>query len=125
MYHPAAFENSRCWVQSVGFHLVCASTPIAVIVILEIARDFVKAVVVQNIVYDVVPVEQIHNRRTLVRLSALPRVKREVKQQACTAVWSRTTCIVRIFIFLSVDVVASSVCELRTRRAVCIVPPKR
>ena len=109
-----------------GLHRVVAKAATAVVVHLEVAAGFIKAVAIQQVVGDVVPVEQIGHGRRAIGGRDLGQVKGEQETETCAAIGAGTPIggVVGIRVGVGVNVVAFGGGKFRPRRAIGIVPAK-
>ncbi len=113
-------------VLGVGLHRVAADAAVAVVVFLEVAGRLVEAVLVAEVMHDVVPVEQIHDGRfevgAAVRL--VGRIVGVVEGQGTGAGAGRPAAagVVVVAVVLGEDVVAAGVGEVGRVVAVGVVP---
>ena len=109
-----------------GLHRVVAKAATAVVVHLKVATGFIKAVAIQQVVGDVVPVEQIgHGRRTIGR-GGLGQVKGKQEIKTCATVRARTRIggVAGIRVGVGVNVIAFGGGKFGPRRTVGIMPAK-
>ena len=109
-------------VLGVGIHRVTAGAAAAVVVLLEVTGGLIEAVLVKEIVDDVVPVEEIDDRRVLVVDRALGEVEGRQEVEGGATVGTEAAGVVAVTVFLGGHVVTAGIGKLRTRHTVGVVP---
>ena len=109
-----------------GAHIVIAHTAAAVVVHLEVTSRLIEAVLILNVVNDVVPVEQVRDGSVPVGRRGGGQVEREraVERRAAVGLGDRR-CVVAIAVLIRVDVIAAHDGVFRAGHPVGVVPPEQ
>ena len=104
--------------------MVVAQAAVAVVVFLEVSAGFVKTVVIEDVVAEVVPVEQVGNGCFLVVDGRQRKVEREVEIQARAAIGGKAGEVIGIAVFRSVNIVTTGDGVFGAWCSVGVVPSK-
>ena len=101
---------------------IAADASPAIIVDLEIPAVFVKAVLVEEVVGDVVPIEKVRDRGRLIGRGRKASIEGEIENEPGPPVRAKAAGIVGIGVLLGVHVVAPGIGEFRSGDSIRIVP---